>query len=120
MESDVEEYVVMLQKHPVFQEGPYDVRYVAHEWRDSGFSVDEADSWVQMGCELARYAVELRDLGVTPEQAAKEATFKGTIGYWFTKHIITAKNIAEYLKEPEKPSLPKPRVAVVDENGNPL
>jgi len=120
VQSEIEEYIEMMKEYHVFQEGPYDVRYVAQGWKDAGFAVDEAESWIEEGCYLPHYAVELRSLGVTSEQAAKEVTLKGTIAFFFSRHVITAKNIGEYLKEPEKRSLPKPQVAVVDENGSPL
>lgn len=56
---------------------------IAQEWVDSGFTADEVKQWAESRTWEPWAAAQLRDRGVTPEQAATviDGGYSDTLGY---------------------------------------
>ena len=72
IDADVAEMMEMLLSHGDTYAGscPADV---AAEWIDAGFTPGLADKWCDIGCWDAGITAQLRDAGLTPEQALAAA-----------------------------------------------
>ena len=102
----MERYVEMMKRHATFRDGPWDVPFVAQQWKESGISVEEADEWIRVDCIFPRNAVEARELGLAPKDMGHEVTFAASFGYWFRSGYIHKGNYQQHLKKPEPPRSP--------------
>ncbi len=59
--------------------GPEPIETIAQEWLDAGFTCESAPAWWRAGCFLADSTAQLREAGMTPEQAEVDCPqFPGT------------------------------------------
>lgn len=63
-----------------FAAGVEDPATVAQQWAEHGFAADDVQAWLDARCFDPDAAAELRDAGITPEQASTR-TDAGTGGY---------------------------------------
>ena len=59
-----------------------DPRAVAYEWLNAGFRPGEAAAWIAAGAFRPDGAAELRDAGVTPEEAAEDRASVRRLRRW--------------------------------------
>lgn len=63
-----------------FAAGVEDPAAVAQQWAEHGFDAADVRAWLDARCFCPDAAAELRDAGITPEQASTR-TDTDTIGY---------------------------------------
>ena len=76
----------------------------AREWADEGFDADEVSQWLEARCFAPGAADELRNHGISPEEAATPAErggLVGTIGYWVANGDQGADEAAALVAEGE-------------------
>lgn len=71
-DADLIEMATMLERHGERFTGT-NTDDVAQEWLDHDFDAVRANEWCEIGCWDAATAAELRDAGLTPDQAHKAA-----------------------------------------------
>lgn len=75
----------------------------ADEWAKEGFSADEVEAWLGARCFHARAAAELRDVGITPEQAATHTDasvgdYTDTVGFKVANRHMAITDARDLLK----------------------
>ena len=83
--------------------GPHDM---AQAWESAGFTVDDVIEWTNAGCYTVDGARQLRDAGLTPEQAG--LIVPNTIGYyveeghWTVEDAVTFVSLVKKTKQAEE------------------
>lgn len=96
---DEDEMVQMVARQPSLDTGnPAEIEDTATEWRLAGFSPADAEEYVEAGCFDAGAAAVLRELGCTPEIAARSTlaglgSYEGTIGYKAANNDLSVEQI---------------------------
>lgn len=72
MDADLAEMCEMLDRHGDRFSGNH-TPDSAQDWRDNDFDADAANEWCEIGCWDAGVAAELRDAGLTAQQASDAA-----------------------------------------------
>jgi hypothetical protein len=75
----------------------------ADEWANEGFSADEVAAWLGARCFHARAAAELRDVGITPEQASTQTDasvgdYADTVGFKVANRHMAVTDARDLLK----------------------
>jgi hypothetical protein len=100
--GEMDDMEVVIRSHGDFAYGSEKVEDVAQEWKDYGFSADEADAWLRAGCFRASDARDLADIDIEPDQVSQDTDnglggYVASIGYKYANNDLTIEQVQEIL-----------------------